>query len=609
MLKNASLAVKLNILVFLVLAVMLVGVVFLLIQNTQILTEEIGGERVVEEVNIIQSRLAEIERELLVDANFVVTSVSFFQAVGRRDAVDTTDIITTANASLGLDDITVVDGDGRRLTDTNGGGDTSQEDALLRRALEGETITTLLIETESEGVSVSLAAAAPVVSSTGNRLGAILMSRQINRSFLESLIFGRQGIHLGLIYDQNVIVRSGSNQAISRVLTNGIEIEPQSVEAAAQGETVVHSGLILGERGVPHTAAYTPLLANSDHFPTVIMILVELEEIFVFQNNTLLNTIIVFVALTVFALAMIYIHIYRSMINPLNKLRRIAGVMTSGQYHERAPTTTNDEVGQLAAAFNDMANAVQQREVSLQAAREQAERASQVKSMFLASVSHELRTPLNAIINLTKFVGLGMYGPVNEEQKDILSKVEDRGKHLLKLINDVLDISKIETGSLELFVESDHDIEAIVCSAVDTARSLLPDKSVRIVCEIEPDLPALTCDAQRIQQIVLNLLSNACKFTEQGEIRVCGYRQDETIIISVADSGAGIAPENHELIFEAFRQTKDGLRKGEGTGLGLPISRRLAEAHGGRVWVESVLGEGATFYVALPLETTLTPTI
>jgi signal transduction histidine kinase len=609
LLKNASLAVKLNILVFLVLAVMLVGVVFLLIQNTQNLTEEIGGERVVEEVNLIQSRLAEIERELLVDANFVVTSVSFFQAVGRRDAADTTDIITTANASLELDDITVVDGDGKRLTDTNNDTDTSQENVLLRRALEGETLTTLLIEKEAGVVEVSLAAAAPVVSSTGNRLGAILMSRQISRDFLDSLIFGRQGIHLGLIYSDKVIARSGNNQAVSLVLTNGIEVEPESIQAATQGQTVVHNGLILGDRGVPHTVAYTPLLAGGDHFPAVIVILVELEEIFIFQNNTLLNTIVVFVALTVFALAIIYVNIYRSMITPLNKLRRIAGVMTSGQYHERAPTNTSDEVGQLAAAFNEMANAVQQREVSLQAAREQAERASQVKSMFLASVSHELRTPLNAIINLTKFVGLGMYGPVNEEQKDILTKVEARSKHLLKLINDVLDISKIETGSLELFIEVDQNIETIICSAVDTAQSLLPDKPVRIICKMEPDLPTLTCDAQRIQQIVLNLLSNACKFTEQGEIRVRGYRQGEEIIISIADSGSGIAPENHALIFEAFRQTKDGLRKGEGTGLGLPISRRLAEAHGGRVWVESMLGEGATFYVALPLETTLTPTI
>lgn len=609
MFSNTSLAVKLTVLVLLVLALLLIGVAFLLIRNTQNLTEEIGGELVVEEVNIIQSRLAEIEKELLVDTNFVVTSVSFFQAVGRRNADDTTAIISTANASLGLDDITVVDGDGRRLTDTSVDEDTTQEDALLREALQGFIVTTLLVEENAGVIEVSIATAAPVVSSTGNRLGAMQMSRNINRGFLESLIFGRQGIHLGLIYNGDVIVRSGNDQNISHILINGIQLEPESVQTAQNGQTVVHNGLVLGDRGVPHTVAYVPVLANGGESPAVIMIQVELEEIYSFQNSTLLNTIVVFIALTVFALAIIYVNIYRTMISPLNKLTTIAGVMTSGQYDERAPAHSADEVGQLATAFNKMAIAIQQREVSLQAAREQAERASQVKSMFLASVSHELRTPLNAIINLTKFIGLGMYGVVNEEQKDILTKVELRSKHLLNLINDVLDISKIETGSLELFVEADQKIDEIVLSAVETAQSLVPGKPVTIVCQTEPNLPTLTGDAHRIQQIVLNLLSNACKFTEQGQIQVCVYRQRNEIIISIADSGPGISPDNHDLIFEAFRQTKAGLRKGEGTGLGLPISRRLAEAHGGRVWVESTLGEGATFYVALPLETSLVPTI
>lgn len=436
------------------------------------------------------------------------------------------------------------------------------------------------------------------------------MSRHISGDFLESLIFGRKAIYLGLIYEGRIIARSNGEQRLpDTVLKNGISYDPDAAQAARNGQTAIFDALITGNEGVPHMAAYVPILAGRDTSPAVIMILIELEEIYSFQNSILLNTILVFAALTAFALAIIFIHIYRSMIRPLNKLRTIAQTMTSGQYDERAPVSTTDEVGQLAAAFNEMATAIQQREDSLQTAREQAVRADQVKSMFLASVSHELRTPLNAIINLTKFVGLGMYGPVNPEQVDILQKVEARSKHLLNLINDVLEISKIETGSLELFVEEKLNVGDIVRSAVETAQSLLFGKPVELLHQIDGNLPPLTGDAQRIQQIVLNLLSNACKFTDAGQIMVCARRQNDEIIISIRDSGPGIALEDQELIFEAFRQTKDGLRKGEGTGLGLPISRRLAEAHGGRVWLESAPGQGSTFFVALPLDTRLIPTI
>jgi signal transduction histidine kinase len=293
----------------------------------------------------------------------------------------------------------------------------------------------------------------------------------------------------------------------------------------------------------------------------------------------------------------------------LNQLKAIAQAMTSGQYDERAPVNSQDEVGQLAMAFNEMANAIQQRESSLEEAREQAERADRVKSMFLASVSHELRTPLNAIINLTKFVTLGMYGEISLEQQETLGKVVASGKHLLNLINDVLDISKIEAGSLELFVEEGLKIDEIIQSAVETARGLLLQKPVTIRCELEPGLPRLTGDEQRIRQIVLNLLSNACKYTERGEVVVRACCQNGSLIISVRDTGPGIDPKDHEVIFEVFRQAKTGVRKAEGTGLGLPISRRLTEAHGGRLWVKSALGQGATFYVALPVESSLMPTV
>lgn len=606
--RNMSLGVKLNILVLSVMGILLVGIVFLLNHNTQDLTEEVGGELIAEETHIIERRLAEIQSELRVNADFLVTSVSFFQAVGNRDIGKTREIINRANMSLDLDDITVVDGDGNRLVDTND--DNTEEDRLLRQALSGIETSTLLIREDAGDRSISIAVVAPVTSSTGNILGAIQLSKNINGEFLEELVFGRDRVHLGLIYNNHILAHTAEDQAsqASRIiLTNGIALDEESVQIVqSQQQTMIMKSLIQGADGVPHTVAYTPVLGSSS---VVIMVLVDLEEISTFQNTTLINTVAIFVAMTLIAIAIIYITINYTAIRPLNKLRAIAQTMTGGKYDERAPVTKKDEVGQLAIAFNEMANAIQQRETSLQVAREQAERADKAKSIFLASVSHELRTPLNAIINLTKFVAMEFYGPVNQEQVEILGKTEASGKHLLNLINDVLDISKIEAGSLELFVENDICVERIVEMAAETGRASLMTNAVTISCCVEPNLPLLTGDEQRIRQIVYNLISNACKFSNEGEVVVRAYQCNDEIHIAVCDSGPGIDPQDHEKIFDTFRQAKTGLRKGTGTGLGLPISRSLAAAHGGRLWLDSAPGRGATFFVALPVNSALEATI
>jgi signal transduction histidine kinase len=591
--------------------ILLVGIVVLLNHNTQNLTEEVGGELISEETNIIERRLAEIQSELSVNANFLVTSVSFFQAVGNRDIAKTTEIINRANLSLELDDITVVDGDGNRLVDTSDVN--SEEDKLLQQALSGSETATLLIKNYANNVEISISVVAPVTSNTGNILGAILLGRQINDSFLEELVFERDRVHLGLIYNNRILARthisaSDQDQQLSpTILTNDVALNETSVQLAqANQETLIVKNLVQGNNGVPHTIAYTPVLGSSS---VTIMVLVDLEEISTFQNITLNNTIAIFVAMTLVANAVIYITIYYTTIRPLNKLRAIAQTMTGGKYDERAPVNKKDEVGQLAIAFNEMANAIQQREMSLQIAREQAERADRAKSMFLASVSHELRTPLNAIINLTKFVAMEFYGPVNQEQVEILGKTEASGKHLLNLINDVLDISKIEAGSLELFVETNVCVEKIVALAVETGRDSLINDAVTISYDVAPNLPLLTGDEQRIRQIVYNLISNACKFTSEGEILVHAYEQGDEVHIAICDSGPGIDPQDYDKIFDTFRQSKTGLRKGTGTGLGLPISRSLAEAHGGSLWFDSKPEKGATFFVALPIHSTLEPTI
>lgn len=236
-----------------------------------------------------------------------------------------------------------------------------------------------------------------------------------------------------------------------------------------------------------------------------------------------------------------------------------------------------------------------------EAARQRAEQADQVKSQFLASMSHELRTPLNAVINFSKFLHRGMFGPVSDEQKGALDKVIASSTHLLGLINDVLDLSKLESGLFQLVVEDGVDLRHELAQLQAVAESLLDEKPVTVVIEIAPDTPLIRADRQRVRQILLNLISNACKFTSEGEIRVQMWRDAENIWLSVQDSGPGIAPEDQEIIFERFRQGGAGLRKGKGTGLGLPIARMLAEAHHGRLWVESEIGQGALFYLTLPI--------
>lgn len=236
---------------------------------------------------------------------------------------------------------------------------------------------------------------------------------------------------------------------------------------------------------------------------------------------------------------------------------------------------------------------------------EQLRAVDSMKSQFLASMSHELRTPLNAILNFTKFVQTGMLGTVNDKQKDALTKTINSGKHLLALINDVLDITKIESNMLNLFVEKGVSLADELETTAATAETLLGEKpDVTFVRDYDlTQLPDIICDRRRVRQILLNLVSNACKFTEKGQVKL-GARVDADagqIHLMVRDTGPGIAAEDHAMIFEPFRQSHAGMSKGGGTGLGLPIARRLAEAHGGRLSMESTVGQGTTFSVVLPI--------
>lgn len=238
----------------------------------------------------------------------------------------------------------------------------------------------------------------------------------------------------------------------------------------------------------------------------------------------------------------------------------------------------------------------------VEASRDTAEQASRVKSQFLANMSHELRTPLNAILNFTGFIADGVLGPINPEQQDILQKVIGSSHHLLSLINDILDLTKIEVGMMDLFLE-EVDMNAALNASIATAKGLVKDTSVDLQIDIEDNLPRIIGDKRRIRQIMLNLISNAVKFTPQGTVTITARRENDAIYLGVSDTGIGIPDDQREVIFETFRQAKHELPETPGTGLGLPIAKHFVEAHGGRMWFESEVGVGTTFHVLLPIRT------
>lgn len=603
--KNIRLAVKLIFLVLLVLGVLLLATVILLNRNTNRLTQEIGSEQASQEVNLIENRLAEVERQLLVDINFFANSVPFFQAIGRRDADDVTELVERTNASLGLDDIDVVDGDGNRLYDLHVEENFEAENTILASGLSSTTTTTLIVEQNGDSIEISMAAVAPVVSVTGNTLGAVQISRRLDNAFLDELVFNRQVVHLGLIYQDQILARTlesyRTNDASQKVLYKGIAYDPASVlQAANSDQSIVQADLIDNDSSVPNAVAYIPVLTTANTSPVVIMLLLELQEIHSFQNSTLLNTVIVFAILTLIALVVIYFTLYQIIVRPIGNLTAIAQGMTGGQYARRAPADGQDEVGQLANAFNEMAGAIEQREISLRGAREQAENANRIKSQFLANMSHELRTPLNAILNFTAFVADGVMGPVNQEQSDALSQSISSGKHLLSLINDILDLTKIEAGLMDLFIQP-VDMNEVLGSIVSVGKGLVKDKPVDLIHEIQPNLPTTYGDKRRLRQVFLNVVSNAVKFTVKGNVTINAKFEDGNFLIIVKDTGVGIPKEDHNLVFDSFKQAKHDLPETTGTGLGMPISRYFVESHNGKIWFESALGQGTTFHVMLPL--------
>jgi len=301
------------------------------------------------------------------------------------------------------------------------------------------------------------------------------------------------------------------------------------------------------------------------------------------------------------------LYLARRMVDPIRAIQAGAARIGVGQLEQRIEVHTGDELEALSEQFNKMAVDLKESYSSLERKVEERTRdlevANRHKSEFLANMSHELRTPLNAIIGFSEVLQERMFGEMNDKQTEYIDDIHGSGKHLLSLINDILDLSKIEAGRMELDLATFS-----VPEAIGNALTLIRERALRhgieLTASIDPAVGAISADERKFKQILLNLLSNAVKFTpEGGRVVVAAQTARSMVEVSVTDTGIGIALEDQEAVFEEFRQVgKDYTRKAEGTGLGLALTRKFVELHGGNIRVKSEPGKGATFTFALPLE-------
>jgi signal transduction histidine kinase len=634
--RDWRLGLKLSSVAFGVLAIMLALVIVLIRFGVQTLSIQAGRQRVEDEVKVIQSRLNEAEQNLLADTKLIASSPGLAEAVSSENADRLRSLVLASSATLTPDSVSVFNADGQPFEDlAQESMSLASEDQteLIKLALLGIETTRLVMD-ESGGLQY--VATVTLRDNAGTIVGGLLATRRVDDEFLEELNFARSGVDLLLInqgrivahYLYEVTTADGDELTLDELSLDKAALANSSGGQAIVGDSLVH------RHGELYAYAYTPVSEDVDE--ASIAVLIDVNEFFAFQNQLVRNLIIAITVLGLATLGLLSFVVRYSVTLPLSKLQNVAGRMVAGNYWQRVQVKSKDEIGQLSHRFNDMAHAVQSRETELQnladsleqkveertselqaqatrlvqanrelaVARKQAEDATRLKSEFLSTMSHELRTPLSAINGYTQIMLAGMAGNFNNEQLGYLNRIWSNGKHLLGLINDVLDLAKIEAGRIEV-VKEPLVVRDWLDEITDQIQGLAEQKNLNFEVVLDERMPRMIVgDAARLKQIALNLLSNAIKFTNAGSVKLIVRNQGRhRWELVVSDTGIGIPSHAQEYIFDEFRQV-DGTsrRKHGGTGLGLTIVRNLCLMMGGNIRVTSQVGKGSTFTVLLPLD-------
>src|SRR5882724_9817603 len=437
--------------------------------------------------------------------------------------------------------------------------------------------------------------AVPIARVTGEVIGVLMA--EVNLTAIWEVITRITVGQTGYAY---VVSRTGdliAHPDLSLVLQQRHLAHLGQVQAALAGVPGPVTPTNLHGESVLTTSAVIPLVGWA-------VIIEQLaREAYAPLYRSLLRTAVLFL-LGLGLAGLVRLQMHRRVVRPVEALRQGAARIGSGALQSRLDVRTGDELEALAEAFNQMAARLQTSyadlEAKVAARTRELERANQHKSQFLAHMSHELRTPLHAILGYTHLILDRIYGEIPPLVDEKLQRVQQSGQHLLQLVNAVLDLSRMESGRLELSL-TEYTITDVVSTVVTTVEPLAAAKPLRLTVTLPADLPRGVGDAQRLTQVLINLVGNAIAFTDVGEVSLAVSASDDTFTVVVRDTGPGIAAEDQPHIFEAFQQGDHaGTRPQQGTGLGLAIAKQIIEQHGGRIGVGSRPGEGAAFWFTIP---------
>jgi signal transduction histidine kinase/CheY-like chemotaxis protein len=441
------------------------------------------------------------------------------------------------------------------------------------------------------------------VSLTSSISGTIDFATFLNPLALQNIIDnygGAEGVDEILIIDSNLKVQaSKSRTKIDDIWSSSLVDELHGTE-----------GNIASSQGKDNMTFAGPIKDGEDKIGYVAITLSTAKE-----NQAIHNFLFRMIGLAILALiACIFLSFWiaRRISDPIHKLNDGANLISNGQLGLAIDIDSNDEIGDLAQSFNAMTaklksshenleQKVKERTKELAIANAQLQEASQAKSEFLANMSHELRTPLNSVIGFSEVLQEKTFGELNEKQARYVGNILTSGKHLLGLINDILDLSKVEAGKIELRHE-EFSLPDLLNESQTLVNTIATKKNISLESKVEEGISRITADLTRLKQVMYNLLSNAIKFTpDGGKISVYAKPSDSMVLISVTDTGIGIKPDDQETIFEEFYQVDSSYaRQYQGTGLGLALTRKLVELHGGKIWVESEVGKGSKFTFTIP---------